>query len=78
MPYDIIKLPKKNRYKVVNKKSKKVFAHNTSKKNAESQVRLLNAIENNKKFILRTEKRRVPKKPRKTVKKRSASKSPSK
>ena len=50
MPYSFRKMPKKRCYKVYNKKTKKVFAKCTSKKNAEKQMRLLRAIENNKNF----------------------------
>ena len=51
MPYVIRKVPNKACYRVVNKKTKKVFAKCSSKKNAEKQVRLLRAIENNKGFV---------------------------
>jgi len=50
MPYSCRKMPKKRCYKVYNKKTKKVFAKCTSKANAEKQMRLLRAIENNKSF----------------------------
>ena len=45
------KVNKKNCYRVSNKKTKKVFAKCTSKKNATRQMRLLRAIENNKNFV---------------------------
>ena len=45
------KVNKKNCYRVSNKKTKKVFAKCSSKKNATRQIRLLRAIENNKNFI---------------------------
>lgn len=51
MPYVIRKVPNKACYRVTNKKTKKVFAKCSSKKNAEKQVRLLRAIENNKGFV---------------------------
>ena len=50
MPYSCRKMPNKRCYKVYNKKTKKVFSKCTSKKNAEKQMRLLRAIENNKNF----------------------------
>lgn len=53
MPYTIRKIPKRNCYKVSNKKTKRVFSACTSKKNALSQLRLLRAIENNKNFVPR-------------------------
>jgi len=45
------KVNKKNCYRVSNKKTKKVFAKCSSKKNATRQLRLLRAIENNKDFV---------------------------
>ena len=54
MPYVIRKVPNKACYRVTNKKTKKVFAKCSSKKNAEKQVRLLRAIENNKGFVPNT------------------------
>lgn len=45
------KVKGKNCYRVSNKKTKKVFAKCTTKKNATRQMRLLRAIENNKNFI---------------------------
>lgn len=54
MPYSIRKVPNKACYRVTNKKTKKVFAKCSSKKNAEKQVRLLRAIENNKGFVPNT------------------------
>jgi hypothetical protein len=53
MPYSVRKVPNKKCYRVSNKKTKKVFAKCTSKKNATRQMRLLRAIENNKNFISR-------------------------
>lgn len=53
MPYTCRKVPKKNCYRVMNKKTKKVFAKCTSKSNAKKQMRLLRAIENNKNFTPR-------------------------
>lgn len=51
MPHIMRKVNKKNCYRVSNKKTKKVFAKCSSKKNATRQIRLLRAIENNKNFI---------------------------
>lgn len=51
MPHIMRKINKKNCYRVSNKKTKKVFAKCTSKKNAIRQMRLLRAIENNKDFV---------------------------
>ena len=45
MPYTMRKLPKKNCYRVSNRKTKKVFAKCATKKNAKKQMRLLRAIE---------------------------------
>ena len=64
MPYTIRKVPNKRCYRVMNAKTKKIFARCSSRKNAESQVRLLRAIENNRGFVLRPEKRRVTQKRR--------------
>ena len=50
MPYSLRKVPNKKCHRVSNKKTKKVFAKCTSKKNATRQMRLLRAIENNKNF----------------------------
>ena len=51
MPYIMKKVNKKKCYRISNKKTKKVFAKCSSKKNATRQLRLLRAIENNKDFI---------------------------
>jgi len=51
MPYQTRKVRGKNCFRVYNKKSKKVFAKCTSKRNAVKQLRLLRAIENNKNFV---------------------------
>ena len=53
MPYTIRKVPRKRCYRVINSRSKRVMAKCTSKVRAEKQIRLLNAILNNKKFVLR-------------------------
>lgn len=51
MPYIMKKVKNKKCYRVSNKKTKKVFAKCTTKKNANRQMRLLRAIENNKNFV---------------------------
>jgi hypothetical protein len=51
MPYSIRKVNKKPCYRVYNKKSKKVFAKCSTRENAQKQVRLLRALEFNKKFV---------------------------
>ena len=54
MPYSIRKIRYKSKptcYRVYNTKSKRVFARCTTKKNAEKQMRLLRAIQYNKKFV---------------------------
>ena len=59
------KIAKKNCYKVMNRKTKRVFAKCTTKEKAKKQLRLLNAIEYNKNFVPRN----------RTVKSKSKSKS---
>ncbi len=44
MPYQIRKLPNKNKYEVVNKLTKEKHAYQTTLKNAKAQLRLLHAI----------------------------------
>jgi hypothetical protein len=51
MPYTYRKVRGKSCYKVFNIKTKKVFAKCSTKKNALKQLRLLRAIQNNKKFV---------------------------
>jgi hypothetical protein len=51
MPYKIRYSRKKKCYSVINKKTKRVFAKCTTKKNATRQSRLLRAIMFNKDFI---------------------------
>lgn len=53
MPYKIRKVTRKPCYKVSNKKTKKVYAKCSTRENAKKQVRLLNAIKYNSKFIPR-------------------------
>ena len=47
MPYTIRKLPNKNKYKVTDTETKRIISKGTTKKKAESQVKLLNAIHHN-------------------------------
>jgi hypothetical protein len=47
------KVTNKKCYRVSNRKSKRVMAKCASKKNAEKQLRLLRAIQNNKNFVPR-------------------------
>ena len=51
MPYTMRRVRKKGCYRVMNKKTRRVFARCTTKKNAERQLRLLRAIQYNKDFI---------------------------
>jgi len=51
MPYYTRKVRGKNCYRVVNKKSKKVFAKCSTLDNAKQQLRLLRALQNNKSFV---------------------------
>ena len=51
MPYSYRKVRGKSCYKVYNKRSKKVFSKCSTEANALKQMRLLRAIENNKKFV---------------------------
>lgn len=50
MPYSYRKVRNKDCFKVFNKKTKKVFAKCTTREKAQSQIRLLQAIENNSAF----------------------------
>ena len=58
MPYTIRKVPNKKCYRVTNSRSKRVMSKCTTKKKAEKQKRLLNAILNNKNFVLRARTKR--------------------
>ncbi len=51
MPYQIRKLPNSNKYTVRNTETGHVFAKRTTRDKAESLVRLLRAIGNNKHFV---------------------------
>ena len=53
MPYSMRKVNGKSCYKVTNRRTKRVFSKCTSKESAIKQMRLLRAIQNNKKFVLR-------------------------
>uniref|UniRef100_A0A6C0B4S3 Uncharacterized protein n=1 Tax=viral metagenome TaxID=1070528 RepID=A0A6C0B4S3_9ZZZZ len=59
MPYRLRKVSGKKCYRVLNKRSKKVFAKCTSKARANKQLRLLRAIENNKNFVPYSSMRRT-------------------
>ena len=50
MPYKTRKVPRKNCLRVYNSKTKRVFSKCTTPENAKKQLRLLRAIQNNKKF----------------------------
>lgn len=64
MPYILKKVRGKNCWQVKNKYTKKIFAKCSSYKNANSQLRLLRAIEFNKSFKLK------PKGSRRSVRRR--------
>jgi hypothetical protein len=51
MPYTIRKVRGKMCYRLINKKTRKVFSKCTSKEKAKKQLTLLNAINNNKNFV---------------------------
>lgn len=51
MPYKTRKVRGKNCYRVYNKNNKRTFAKCTTRKNAIKQMRLLRALEFNKKFV---------------------------
>ena len=64
MPYGTRKVRGKSCYRVYNKDNKRVFSKCSTKENAKSQIRLLNAIQYNKKFVPRasaTRKKRISK-----------------
>ena len=52
MPYKIVKQPRR-KFDVVNERTGRITANNTTLTNAKRQIRLLGAIENNPKFLLR-------------------------
>jgi hypothetical protein len=51
MPYTMRKNNNKPCYRVVNQKTRRVYARCSTKENAQKQLRLLRAIKYNKKFI---------------------------
>jgi hypothetical protein len=53
MPYKMRKTNKKNCYRVYNSKTKKTFSKCSTRDNALKQLRLLRALQFNKKFVLR-------------------------
>lgn len=57
MPYTIRKVPNKKCFRVTNKKTKRVLAKCTTMKKAKKQVRLLNSIDKNPKFVLRNNRK---------------------
>ena len=46
MPYQIIKIANKNKYKVINSETGKIFSNETSYENAIKQIRFLHMIMN--------------------------------
>ena len=61
MPYTSRKVPKKDCYRVTNRKTKRVFSKCSTKENAKKQIRLLRAIEYNKNFVPRNKTNRKSK-----------------
>jgi hypothetical protein len=53
MPYSVRKVRGKPCYKLINKKTKKVYSKCSSKENIKKQLRLLRAIEYGKNFVPR-------------------------
>jgi hypothetical protein len=51
MPYSIRKVPNKPCYRIINKRTKKVFSKCATKENAVKQLRLLRALQFNKSFV---------------------------
>ena len=51
MPYAIRKMPRRSCYRLYNTKNKRIFSKCTTRKRANSQLRLLNALKYNKKFV---------------------------
>ena len=58
MPYTIRKVPNKRCYRVTNKQTKKVLAKCTTMEKAKKQIRLLNAIDHNPNFQMKSSKTR--------------------
>ncbi len=59
MPYISRKVRGKTCYRVYNNRNKRVFAKCATRKNATRQLRLLRAIQNNKKFTPRSKSRKI-------------------
>jgi hypothetical protein len=59
MPYRLRKVNGKSCYRVTNKRNRKVFAKCTTRSKAKRQLRLLRAIQNNKKFVTYSSARRT-------------------
>ena len=57
MPYKTRKVANKRCYRVYNAKTRRVFAKCATAENAQKQLRLLRAIENNKNFVPNGRKR---------------------
>jgi len=51
MPYAIRKMPRRSCYRLYNTKSKRIFSKCTTRKRANRQLRLLNALKYNRKFV---------------------------
>ena len=51
MPYTIRKVRNKTCYRIINKRTKKVFSNCATKENAAKQLRLLRALQYNKSFV---------------------------
>jgi hypothetical protein len=51
MPYTLRKVRQKSCYRIINPKTMRVFAKCSTKRNAVKQLRLLRAIQYNKKFV---------------------------
>ena len=56
MPYLVRKVPRKNCFRVSNKKTRRVFSRCTTRSSAQKQVRLLRALEYNRNFVPRNKK----------------------
>uniref|UniRef100_A0A6C0HU06 Uncharacterized protein n=1 Tax=viral metagenome TaxID=1070528 RepID=A0A6C0HU06_9ZZZZ len=53
MPYTIRKMPKRSCFRLYNTKTRRIFSKCTTKKRAQSQLRLLQALKYNKNFVPR-------------------------
>jgi hypothetical protein len=72
MPYQSRKVRGKDCYRVINKRTKKVFAKCSTLENSKKQMRLLRAIENNKKFMPYSSRKRKSSR-RRTIRKNNGS-----